>query len=278
MAKGETIQRKATEGATRNPGMGGGDPVSSNRKADPMKHLALIVTALLAALPLRVSGQATITVEGYGYGEVATIQHGCSVDEQGRITGLVGTEVTCPVWATDREGTFAPSSLAASASDTTKARVWVDGPPMVDGVQNGPHTLHIEILSGGSWTLTLEANPMLHLLGYMYTRPAPTQEWPEYEYPVINTVSGEKFVLCAYTGGYGMNATSKSIARPVPCPDLGDRPLPEFEVRWEFDESILEAVVNGPDPDFLRAAVARGDIHPKLRQVRRAVAVERYVT
>jgi len=206
-----------------------------------MKHLRYLVL-VMALVPGLLSGQeATIEITGMAYGTIAGIGHECPMREQAggyRMDGYVGMQVSCPVWAIDSQDGFTPSTINVQVNDSSRLSAVVVHPTPDTLGNYSADTLKIQILRPGNWRLTVNAKPILFVMGAT-TRPA-SATWPQYEYPpVMNFVLNEVFTLCAYQGGYGVDATAKSYARPTPCPDLGGTPLPEFEVQWTLPD-ILE--------------------------------------
>lgn len=188
----------------------------------------------------QIPSEAEITLEGYAYGAIDTIQHNCPIRDNGRIEGYVGMEVTCEIWAIDSTGAFTPSSLVATPADSSRIEVSIITES--DSLGNYQRSnMYIRVLRRGNWHVDVEARPILMLMGYMYNRPVDDQGvfWPRIEYPnpEINLLENEQFIFCAYVGGYA-NATHKSLERPIPCPDLGGTPLPEIEINWTLPRML----------------------------------------
>jgi len=203
--------------------------------------LAIIWMSGATTTPGLEAQEATIIINGYGYGAIAGIKHECPIRANGRVEGYVGLQVSCPVSATDAQGNFTPSTVTAVSADSTRVRVSVVHAAQDANGNFGRDTLKLTILRTGNWRVDLFANPILFIMGYAYTR-APDATWPQHEFPPINVVLGETFALCAYEGGYE-TAVAKSYARPVACPDLGATILPEFGVEWVLPD-ILGAAIN----------------------------------
>jgi len=222
--------------------------------------LALVMTLV----PGFLCGQeATITINGYAYGQIAGISHECPLKETGqgwRVEGYVGLQVSCPVWAVDAEDFFTPASMSVMASDSSRVSAVIVHSIVDTAGQYAPDTLKIQVLRRGNWSIDLYANPILFIMGYMNTRTSDAI-WPQHEFPTIRAVVGEDFILCAYEGGYE-DAVAKSYNRPTACPDLGDTALPEFEVTWVLPE-ILGGVLADISPNLLLAGVRDGRILPK---------------
>jgi len=240
-----------------------------------MKHLRwLAVFAALALVHDPLPGQqATITINGTAYGTIAGIGHNCPMREQGggyRMDGYVGMQVSCPIWAIAADSSFTPSSISVTVSDESRISAVVVHSVMDTLGVYSPDTLKIQVLRQGNWHLDVTANPILFIMGYGFNR-APDAAWPQYEYPpMINVLEDEVFALCAYQGGYGTDATAKSINDP-PCPDLGGTPLPEFEVNWILPDILAPwnpaavpatrmALLND-HPELLNVVLPRKDFH-----------------
>ena len=202
--------------------------------------LAIIWMSGATTTPGLEAQEATIIINGYGYGAIAGIKHECPIRANGRVEGYVGLQVRCPVNAVDASGNFTPSTITAVSADTS--RVWVEviktTPPTDTSFVRD--TLILTIRRQGNWRVDLFANPILFIMGYAYTR-APDATWPQHEFPPINVVLGETFALCAYEGGYE-TAVAKSYARPVACPNLGATILPEFGVEWVLPDILGPAI------------------------------------
>jgi len=208
-----------------------------------------------ATTPPRLEAQeATIIINGYGYGAIAGIAHECPIRANGRVEGYVGLEVSCPVSATDAQGNFTPSTISAVSADSTRVRVRVVHVAQDAEGNFGRDTLKLTILRTGQWRVDLFANPILFIMGHAYTR-GPDAPWPRNEFPPIRVVVGETFTLCAYEGGYE-TAVAKSYARPIPCPDLGGHILPEFGVEWILPD-ILGPVNPSAVPGSIMAQLER---------------------
>ena len=204
------------------------------RKCTIWSNISSLILLLLAS-PL-VAQEATITIDGYAYGAIAGISHECPIRSNGRIEGYVGMQVACPVFAVDTQGNFTPSTISAIPGDSSRVSVRVSHVAQDTLGNFAPDTLHIVVLRQGNWKVDLYANPILFIMGYAYTR-ITDATYPHMEYPPITVVLGESFVLCAYEGGYE-DAVAKSMARPVPCPDLGGVALPEFAVEWTLPDIL----------------------------------------
>jgi hypothetical protein len=202
-----------------------------------MKRLWLVAVLFLSLSGAPAEGQeATITINGYAFGQIAGLQHECPIRANGRVEGYVGLQVSCPVWAVDGDGNFTPSSVAAVPGDSGRVAVRVSHVAQDTLGRFVADTLHITVLRQGNWMVTLTARPILFIMGHAYMR-TEDATWPRHEFPPIRAVVGEEFALCAYQGGYE-DATAKSLSRPIPCPDLGGAPLPEFEVRWTLPDVL----------------------------------------
>lgn len=183
---------------------------------------------------------ATLELEGWAYGAIEGLEHNCPISENGRVEGYAGMEVVCEIWAVDVDGQFTPANIAAIPRDSTRVEVIVEPPQQdtVDGVlQYVKSEIYIRVIRRGNWHIDLEARPLLFLLLYAYERPE-TALYPRIstDLTVVNDPL-ENFIFCAYLGGY-TNATYKSRMRPIPCPDLGGTPLPEFDVTWTLPEIL----------------------------------------
>jgi len=239
-----------------------------------MKHLLMILTlSLFVVLPVEAQ-EATITIDGYAYGQITGIGHDCPIRANGRIEGYVGMVVTCEVWAVDTAGSFTPASMSAVSADSTRVRVTVSTLAMDSLGNHVPSSMMIEVLRRGNWHVTIDANPILFIMGYMHERPVDAF-WPQIEGldGEIKALVGEDFLLCAYQGGYDTKATAKSLERPIPCPDQGTGPLPEFEVTWILPD-ILTRVADAT-PNQMMAGVKDGSIRPKwIENTRHAVPLK----
>ena len=220
------------------------------------KHLllALSLCGMMTTISTtKVEAQeATITINGYAYGMIAGIEHECPIRPNGRVEGYVGMSVSCPIYATDSDGNFTPSTISATPFDSTRLVVRVTHVAQDTLGNFAPDTLHINVIRKGNWHLDVFANPLLFIMGFMNTR-TEDATWARYEFPPIRVLVDEVFVLCAYEGGYE-DAVAKSLARPVPCPDLGDTPLPEFDVEWTLPD-ILGVVDPAAVPGSVMAAL-----------------------
>ena len=202
-----------------------------------MRNLLVILTFFLFGFLPAEAQEATITIDGYGYGQIAGVGHECPLRKVGsswRIEGYVGFQVSCPVWGIASDSSFTPASMSVTASQPDRVAATI-----IHSVADStfhPDTLRVQILRQGNWSIDLTANPILFIMGYAYTR-TPDALWSQYEYPPIRSVVGETYALCAYEGGYE-DAVAKSISRPVPCPDLGGHPLPEFDVLWTLPDFL----------------------------------------
>lgn len=221
-----------------------------------MRIFAALLSLAFVAAPISAQ-EATITINGYGYGQIAGVGHNCPLRKVGngwRIEGYVGFQVSCPVWAIAADSTFTPASMSVTATQPDRVAATIIH-AVADSVFH-PDTLKVQILKQGNWSIDLTANPILFIMGYAYTR-APDAAWSQLEYPPMHVLVGEEFALCAYEGGYE-NAVAKSLARPTPCPDLGGHPLPEFEVEWTLPD-ILGPVNPAAVPGSIMAQLS-GDI------------------
>jgi len=202
-----------------------------------MRHLAAMALFFCFPWAAPVEAQeATITINGYAYGQIAGVGHECPLRKVGngwRVDGYVGMQFSCPVWGIAADSSFTPATLKATASQPDRVAVtMIHSTP--DSVYY-PDTLRVQVLRQGNWSLDLTASPVLFIMGAT-SRPADAA-WPRDEYPPMRFVVGEVFRLCAYEGGYE-NATAKSLNRPTPCPDLGGVALPEFEVQWTLPDIL----------------------------------------
>lgn len=231
---------------------------------------------VLCLFPTLLTAQtATLTLEGYAYGDIVAVRHNCPVNGiingSPSVSGPVGTSFFCHVWAIDADSAFTPADITILA-DSSSVNVELVDPYPTTGLR-GPFELTVTFLRGGPWAIEFEANPILTLVGSMYMRPA-SAAWPQMEEgPVTNALIGEEFLLCAYQGGYGEGSTAKSrtATQARDCPDPGSRVLPEFLVEWRVGDVPLRSV---PSMSFdqLQATVARGGLLPRwLENTRHAV-------
>lgn len=234
----------------------------------------LMLCALALWLPAPLGAQepaASITINGYGYGAIAGISHNCPLTDLGdgvqRLTGYVGDEVECSVWAVAANGAATPASIDVVPNDTTRVRITIEStPPPAEGeTPNMATHMVVEILEAGDWTLTIEANPLLDVFGYMYER-SDAAVWPRIERHGIDALVGEEFLLCAYElGGEGV-PVAKSLERPLPCPDpegWAGEPLPEFEVEWTLPDVL--GPVEEATPRLLTSWLAGGWLRPVIK-------------
>jgi len=223
-----------------------------------VRYAMTVALFLLFAPQPGEAQEATIIINGYGYGAIAGIKHECPIRANGRVEGYVGLEVSCPVSAQDAQGNFTPSTISAVSADSSRVRVSV---VHVDQDANGNFardTLKLTILRTGNWRIDLFANPILFIMGYAYNRPADAT-YPQHEFLPITVLVDETFVLCAYEGGYE-TAVAKSYARPVPCPDLGDVALPEFEVEWTLPDILGPAISPSAVPASVMAQLDKSNL------------------
>ena len=68
--------------------------------------LLFALTLMMSTTPTEAQ-EATITIEGYAYGQIAGIAHECPLREMPngryRVDGYVGLQISCPIWAVDAE-------------------------------------------------------------------------------------------------------------------------------------------------------------------------------
>jgi len=223
-----------------------------------MRNLLVILTFCLFGFLPAEAQEATIIINGYGYGAIAGIKHECPIRANGRVEGYVGLQVSCPVSAQDAQGNFTPSTITAVSADSTRVRVSVVHVAQDANGNFARDTLKLTILRTGNWRVNLFANPILFIMGYAYTR-APDATWPQHEFPPINAVLGETFVLCAYEGGYE-TAVAKSYARPTPCPNLGNTILPEFGVEWTLPDILGPAIDPAAVPGSIMAKLDESNL------------------
>ena len=243
--------------------------------------------------------EATITIEGYAYGQIAGIAHECPLREMPngryRVDGYVGLQISCPIWAVDAEDLFTPSSLSIKLNDSSRvASTILHIPPDTLG-QYVADTLKLQILRQGNWSFALDANPLLNIFGYMFTRPGPDDPvrtnqdgspsgiWPQIEdrFGNMKAVLGEQFVLCAYElgawqDGEGYRPVAKStdvLGQARPCPDPeGYGSLPEIVVAWVLPDIL--ARVQDASPNQLQNFVSSGEIRPRwITNTRHAVFI-----
>jgi len=220
---------------------------------------------------------AFITMEGWAYGAIDSIFHSCPINRNGRVDGYVGMEVTCEVWAVDSFSTFTPATLIGLPADSSRLEISIS-PPEQDSLGTYiKSTMYIHVLRRGNWHVDIEARPLLFVMAYMYNRPA-SATYPQLEFPNpgMNILGGplEEFIFCAYEGGYA-DARMKSKMRPIPCPDLGGAPLPEFDVIWTLPE-VIWSQMESDHPMMLYSEFATGEEGKPtspMRADRKSVAV-----
>jgi len=190
---------------------------------------ALCIPAALTWSPLTSEAQEAVPLEFtvVGYGPIATIEHNCPIDDQGKLTRYVPITIVCKVRALDAEGLFTPANFVATLSGPAD-RVAVE---VVDTLM----TIRILRTTGiQGVSVKLEAFPVLLVAAVYLQRPIPYVQVDTIM--PISVVEGESFQLCAYVGGYG-NATAKGVSPSgYNCPDFGGVPLPVFPVQWRPGE------------------------------------------
>ena len=223
----------------------------------------VMLTSLAGILGTLNAQEATITINGYGWGQIKGIGHGCPMRELGngrwRLDGYVGLQISCPVWGVDSLNAFTPASVSVVPSDSARVSAVVVHTPVDINGNFYADTLKIQILRGGNWTLGLFANPVLSIFSFGFNRPDDAH-WPRVNTTEPRALVGETVALCAYAMGnwteaVGYVPTAKSESSHE-CPDpwdydeagrdvANDRPpLPTFAVEWSFDEEYLAPAID----------------------------------
>ena len=189
--------------------------------------LALLLAPIWTSGTVEAQDPPTVQFIVVGYGPIATLEHDCPLDTQGKLTRYVPAEITCTLRALDAEGLWTPANFEVTLS----------GPADRVGVEVVDSLLTIRILRTTGVqgvSVQIEAFPVLLVAAVYLERPLPYAQVDTIM--PIDVVEGEYVQLCAYVGGYG-NATAKGMSENgFNCPDFGPDPLPVFPVGWRAGE------------------------------------------
>jgi len=185
--------------------------------------LAVMLAPIWTSGTVEAQNPPTVQFIVVGYGPIATLEHDCPLDAQGKLTRYVPAEITCTLRALDAEGLWTPANFEVTLS----------GPPDRVTVEVVDSVLTIRIIRTTGLpgiSVKIEAFPVLLVAVVYLERPLPYAQ-VDTVMP-LNVVEGEYFQLCAYVGGYA-SATAKGMSsNGFNCPDFGGVPLPVFSVGW----------------------------------------------